>query len=74
MIGTIIGLIILVVILGVVFWAGQRLMALVPLDEPFRTIVYVLGVLLTVVVVLYVFIILLNMAGIHVPMFGQLTR
>jgi hypothetical protein len=74
MIGTIVGLILLVVVLGVVFWAGQRLMALVPLEEPFRTIVYVLGVLLTVVLVIYVFIVLLNVAGIHVPMFGALTR
>jgi hypothetical protein len=70
MIGTIIGLILLVVILGVVFWAGQRLMALVPLEEPFRTIVYVLGVLLTVVIVIYVFIVLLGLAGIHVPVIG----
>jgi hypothetical protein len=64
----------LVFVIGVVFWAGQRLMALVPLEEPFRTIVYVLGVLLTVIVVLYVFVMLLQMAGIHVPMFGPLTR
>jgi hypothetical protein len=70
MIGTIIGLILLVVLLGVLFWAGQRLLALIPLEEPFRTIVYVLMVLLAVVVVIYVFVVMLGMAGIHVPMVG----
>jgi len=68
MIGTIISLILLIIILGVLFWAGQRLMALIPLAEPFRTILYVLLVLLTVVIVIYVFVTILGMAGIHVPL------
>jgi hypothetical protein len=70
MIGTIIGLIIAVVILGVFVWGGQRLMALIPLTEPFRTIVYVLFVILTVLLVVYVFLVLLSTAGIHVPLLG----
>jgi hypothetical protein len=71
MIGTVISLILLAIILGVVFWAGQRLLALIPLEEPFRTIVYVLMVLLTVVIVIYFFITLLGMMGVHVPMVGM---
>lgn len=69
MIGAVIGVILLVIIVGVLFWAGQRLIALVPLDEPFRTIVYVLVVVLGVFVVIWVFIQLLALAGIHVPLF-----
>jgi hypothetical protein len=70
MIGTIIGLILLVAVLGVLVWAGQRLMALIPLGEPFRTIIYVLFVVLTVVLVIYVLLVLLGGIGIHVPVFG----
>ena len=69
MIGAVIGVILLVIIVGVLFWAGQRLIALIPLDEPFRTIVYVLVVVLGVFVVIWVFIQLLALAGIHVPLF-----
>jgi hypothetical protein len=71
MIGTVISLILLAIVLGVVFWAGQRLLALIPLEEPFRTIVYVLMVLLTVVIVIYFFVTLLGMMGVHVPMVGM---
>lgn len=70
MIGTVISLIFLVVVLGVLFWAGQRLLALIPLAEPFRTILYVLTVLLTVFLVIYVVVVLLGAAGIGVPIFG----
>ena len=68
MIGTVIGLIFLMVILGVVWWGGQQLLALIPMGEPFRTIVRILFVVLLVIVVLYVLIVLLGLAGIHVPM------
>jgi hypothetical protein len=66
MIGTIIGLIFLCIILGVILWAGKALLALIPLEEPFATIVRILFVLLAVVIVIYILIILLGMAGIHV--------
>lgn len=68
MIGSIIGLIFLCIILGVVWWGCQQLLALVPLAEPFATIVRVLMVVILVVIVLYVATILLGFAGIHVPM------
>lgn len=66
MIGTIISLIILVVVLGFVWWAGQQLLALIPLAEPFATILRILLIGLLVVIVIYVFIQLVGMAGIHV--------
>lgn len=67
MIGTIIGLIFLCVILGVLWWAAQQLLALIQLAEPFATIVRVLMVILLVVIVLYAVSVLLGLAGIHVP-------
>jgi hypothetical protein len=72
MIGTVIALIILVAVLGVFVWGGQTLMALIPMSEPFRTIIYVLFVILTVVLVIYVVIVLLSAVGIQVPIFGGL--
>lgn len=69
MLASLIALIFTLIIIGVVWWALQRLMALIPLAEPFRTIVYVLSVLLMVLIVLYVMAQVLGIAGIHVPIF-----
>ena len=72
MIGAIIGLIILVIFLGIVFYCARMLLPLIPLAEPFRTILRVLIILLVAVIALYVIIQLLGMAGVHVPMLGGL--
>ncbi len=72
MIGTLIGIIFTLIILGVLWWAVQRLMALIPIAEPFKTIIYVLCVVVLVVIVLYVISMLLSMAGVHVPSWGNL--
>lgn len=68
MIGTLIGIIFACIILGVVWWAAQQLLALIPLGEPFATIVRVLLVVIFVLIVLYIVAMLLGLAGIHVPM------
>jgi hypothetical protein len=70
MIGTVIGLILLVIFLGVVWYCIQMLLPLIPMAEPFRTILRVLIILLVAVIVIYVVIQLLGMAGIHVPISG----
>ncbi len=70
MIGTLIGLIFLVIILGVVWWAIQQLMPLIPLGEPFRTILRVLVVVVMVIIVCWVIMQLLGVAGISVNNFG----
>lgn len=67
MISALVGLIFLVIIIGVIWWAIQQLLPLIPIAEPFRTIVYVLMVVVLVIIVLYVASVLLGMAGIHVP-------
>jgi hypothetical protein len=72
MIGTLIGIIFALIIIGVIWWALQQLLALVPIAEPFRTIIYVLCVIIMVLIVLWIISVLLGMAGIHVPRFGFL--
>ena len=70
MIGTLIGLILLCLILGVGWWAIQKLIALVPLGEPFATIIQILLVVIVVIIVVWAIIQLLGMAGIHVAIPG----
>lgn len=66
MIGALIGVIFMLIILGVIWWGVQTLMGLIPIAEPFRTIIYVITVVIMVLIVLYVISMLLGMAGIHV--------
>lgn len=68
MIGAIIGIIIVLIILGVVWWGIQQLLPLIPLPPPFQTIIHVLLVVLMVCIVLWVIIQLLGIAGVHVPL------
>ena len=70
MIGTLIGLILLVIVLGVLFWAAQQLLPLIPMGEPFHTIIRVILTVILVLIVVWVLIALLNAGGIHVNTFG----
>jgi peptidoglycan biosynthesis protein MviN/MurJ (putative lipid II flippase) len=70
-ISVIIGLFIAMLILGIVWYAIQRLLPLIPLAEPFATIVHVLLVVIIALIVVYFLIALLGAAGISVPMFGR---
>ncbi len=72
MIGSLVGIIFVLIILGVLWWGVQQLMGLIPIAEPSRTIIYVLCVVIMVVIVLWIISVLLGMAGIHVPRFGSL--
>ena len=74
MLGTLIGLIILCIVLGVIWWGAQQLLALIPLAEPFATIVRVLMVVVLVLVVIYVLLQLLALGGVHVPAVGTMLR
>ena len=56
MLTTLIWLFILVVIIGVLFWAANRILAVLPVEEPFKTIAYVLLVLIAVAVAVTVLI------------------
>jgi cytochrome b561 len=60
MIGTLIGIIVLLIIIGVIWWAIQQLLPLIPLPEPFRQIIYVLMIVVLVLIVLFVILQLLG--------------
>lgn len=66
MLGTIIGLILLCIVCGVVLWAIQQFLGLIPLAEPFATAVRVLMILIVVIIAIYFIVTLLGFAGIHV--------
>lgn len=67
MLGTLIGIIFVLIILGVIWWGVQQLLPLIPIAEPFRSIIRVLMIVILVLIVLWVIAALLGMAGIHVP-------
>jgi hypothetical protein len=68
MVSAILGIIITLIIIGVVWWAVQQLLPLIPLPEPFRRIIYVLMVVLLVFIILWIIVALLApLAGVHVP-------
>lgn len=69
MIGTLIGIIITLIVLGVIWWAITQLLPLIPLPEPFARIVHVLLVVLLVIIVVWVILTLLGYSGVHVPAF-----
>lgn len=50
---TLLSLVLWLVIVGVLFWAATRLIALVPIAEPFRTVIYVVLVVIAVIVLIY---------------------
>jgi hypothetical protein len=63
MIGALIQLAIALIIIGVIWWAIQQLLPLVPLPEPFRRVVYVIFVVILVLIVVYVLAGLLGVAA-----------
>jgi hypothetical protein len=60
MIGTLIGIIVLLIVVGVIWWAIQQLLPLIPLPEPFARIINVLLIVILVLIVLYVILALLG--------------
>jgi hypothetical protein len=67
MIGALIGIIVVLIICGVAWWAIQQLLPLIPLGEPFATIIRVLLVVILVLIILWVILQLLAMAGAPIP-------
>ena len=64
MIGTLISVILLLIVCGVIIWAVQQLLPLIPLPAPFHTII---NVLITVIVVIVVVYIIAQLLGVAVP-------
>lgn len=74
MIGTIIGIIFTLLVIGIIWWGIQQLLPLIPLGEPFQTIIRVLLTVLLALIVIWIIIQLLALGGIHVPFFGAGLR
>lgn len=60
MIGTLIGIVIVLIVVGVIWWAIQQLLPLIPLPEPFRRIIHVLLIVILVLIVVWVLLALLS--------------
>ena len=52
MIGTLIGIIVLLIVVGVIYWAIEQLLPLIPLPAPFTQIIRVLMIVVLVLIVL----------------------
>lgn len=66
-IGALIGIIFVLIILGLVWWAVQQLLPLIPVPEPIARIIHVLLVVIVALIALWVIIVILGAAGVHVP-------
>jgi hypothetical protein len=58
--------IIALIVIGVIWWAIQQLLPLVPLPEPFRRVIYVLMVVVMVLIIVYIIMALIG-TGLHLP-------
>lgn len=66
-IGALIGVIIVLIVMGVCWWAITQLLPLLPLPSPFAQIINVLLRVILVLIVLWVILMLLGAAGVHIP-------
>jgi len=66
MISTVLGIVFTLIVLGVIWWAIQQLLPLIPLPHPFGVIIKVILTVLLVIVVLWVIAQLLGLGGVPV--------
>ncbi len=65
MIPVLISIIVTLIVVGLLWWAAQKILAVIPLAEPFKTVVYVLLVVVLCLIVLYYVILpLIGAAGV----------
>ena len=71
MIGILVGLLISLLIMGLLWYAAKEILKLIPLAEPFATLVRVVLVLIVGFIAIYFFVQILGMAGVgvHLPVF-----
>ena len=72
MVGTLIGIVLTLIIVGVIYWGITQLLPLIPLPDVIRKIVDVLLVIILVLIVIWVIVELLTAAG-FAPHWGHLT-
>jgi hypothetical protein len=66
-VGALVGIIFTLIIVGLIWWAIQQLLPLIPVPEPIGRIIHILLVLILAFIVLWVILVLLGTAGVHVP-------
>lgn len=66
-INALISVIVTLIVIGVIWWAIQQLLPLVPMPEPFRRVIYVLAVVVMVLIVLWALLSLLGVGGARLP-------
>ena len=54
MIGTLVSIILTLIVLGVILWAVEQLLPMIPMPEPFARIIRVLIIVIVVLVVVYI--------------------
>lgn len=64
MISLLIHVLIVLIVLGLLWWAVTRILAVLPIAEPFKTVIYVILVLIACFIVLYM---LLPVVGVGMP-------
>ncbi len=66
MIPLLVSVIITLIVVGLLWWGAQKILAVIPIAEPFGTVVYVLLVIvLCLIVIYYVIVPLIGAAGLH---------
>jgi hypothetical protein len=66
MIATLINLVIVLLIIGIIWWAVTSLLPVIPLPAPIAQVIHVLVMLIfALIVIFYVLIPLLHQAGVH---------
>ena len=68
MLGALIGLIVVCIVLGFCWWAFHQLIGLVPIAEPFVTLIRILFAAIILVVVIWAIMFLLGQVGVPVTM------
>jgi hypothetical protein len=66
MIGSLIGIILVLLVAGFCYWACQQLIALVPLGQPFATLINIVMMLIILMLVIWAIVEVLGIAGVHV--------
>ena len=62
-----ISILVVLLVLGVLLWGWQKIMAVLPIAEPFRTVIYV--VVVCAIAIWLIYAIASMVGGIHLPTF-----
>ena len=69
-IGALVGIIVTLLVAGLIYWAIQQLLPLIPLPEPFARIIHILLIVIMFLIVIWVILVLLGAAGVRTPFYS----